>query len=148
MRKLSEEQIQRLRDIYQFLDGNLYRESDGTEVSHMYLPSSFQKWKEEDASPTNLEVFRAYAEAYVMKHPGINKELLGLVRQLEAGPNGIPLQVYAFTTDKTLIVHSQVISDIFSHLIAKAGDFGLEVFESPSGSDLRERLQGARLQSG
>jgi miniconductance mechanosensitive channel len=112
------------------------------------LKPFFQKQEEEgDEGLTNLEVFRAYAEAYVFQHPGINKELLGLVRQLEAGPHGIPLQVYAFTSDKTLLVHSQVISDIFSHLIAKAKDFGLEVFENPAGSDLRERLEGARLQS-
>lgn len=90
--------------------------------------------------PTNLELFRAYAEAHAKQHPGINTELLCLVRQLQATPEGIPLQLYAFTFEKKLIFHAQVISDIFSHLIAMAHEFGLEVFETPSGSDLREYL--------
>ncbi len=112
------------------------------------LRSFFEEQEKDGGSLTNLEVFRAYAEAFVLQHSGINKEMLGLVRQLEAGTNGIPLQVYAFTSDKSLIVHSKVISDIFSHLIAKVKDFDLEVFESPTGKDLRERLQSARLEKG
>ncbi len=103
--------------------------------------------KGKTGSVTNLEIYHAYAEAFLTQHPGINKELLCLVRQLEASSQGIPLQVYAFTSDKTLVVHSQVISDIFSHLIAMAPEFDLEVFESPSGTDLRESLEGAKLQS-
>ncbi|MFB6257941.1 MAG: mechanosensitive ion channel family protein [Flavobacteriales bacterium] len=100
-----------------------------------------------DSQMTDLELFRTYAEAFVRQHPGINKEMLCLVRQLEAGSHGIPLQVYAFTTDKSLAVHSRVISDIFSHLTAMAPYFGLEVFESPSGVDLRERLKAAGKQN-
>lgn len=102
---------------------------------------------EEDAMgrprTTNLEVFRAYAEAFVQEHPGINSEMICLVRQLEPGAEGIPLQVYAFTTDKTLVEHSKVISDLFSHLIATAPFFELEVFENPSGSDLRRLLSAS-----
>lgn len=94
----------------------------------------------EELPPTNLELFRAYAEALVKEHPGINTELFCLVRQLEASSQGIPLQVYAFTYDKTLVGHSEVISEIFSHLIAIAPSFGLEVFETPSGADIRDHL--------
>lgn len=96
--------------------------------------------RSEALPPTNLELFRAYAEAFARRHPGINDGMLLLVRQLEAGEHGVPLQLYAFTHDKSLVGHSKVISEIFSHLIAMAPSFGLEVFESPSGSDLRKHF--------
>lgn len=97
---------------------------------------------------TNLEIFRAYAEAYVKEHPGINSEMFCLVRLLETGEGGIPVQIYAFTKDKTLVVHSQVISEIFSHLIAAAPYFGLEVFETPSGTDLRRTVEALEKKNG
>src|SRR5699024_10818547 len=47
---------------------------------------------------TNLGTFRAYLLAYIENLEGINPELSRMVRQLAPGPDGVPLEVYCFTS--------------------------------------------------
>lgn len=86
---------------------------------------------------TNLGCFRAYVQAYVEGHPGINAELFWAVRQLDPEPTGIPIQIYAYTRDTGFVAHHEVQGDIFDHLIAILPEFGLRLFQQPSGTDLR-----------
>lgn len=86
---------------------------------------------------TNLGTFRAYLKNYIMNHPGINQDKLMIVRQLASGENGIPLEIYAFTRDTAWVSYEGVQSDIFDHIFAVAGEFGLRVFQSPSGYDIK-----------
>lgn len=90
---------------------------------------------------TNLGTFRAYMSRYIEAHPGINQNMIHMVRQLHPSPDGIPLQVYAFTRDKAWVAHESVQADIFDHLIAIVDRFGLRIYQHPSGADL---LQLAR----
>lgn len=85
---------------------------------------------------TNIGMFRAYIQHYIERHPNIHAGMTRMVRQLEPGPNGLPLEIYAFsnTTDWTL--YEGVQSDIFDHILAVAPEFGLRVFQNPSGHDL------------
>ena len=46
---------------------------------------------------TNIGVFRAYVSNYLKNHPGINKNMIQMVRQLPPGEYGLPIEVYAFT---------------------------------------------------
>jgi miniconductance mechanosensitive channel len=84
---------------------------------------------------------------YIDGHPGINQEMIHMVRQLQPTPDGIPLQIYAFTRDKAWVVHENVQSDIMDHLIAVAPRFGLRIYQHPSGGDVREivRILGGQL---
>jgi len=95
---------------------------------------------------TNLGTFRAYALRYLQAHPGVNQELSLMVRQLQPGATGLPLELYCFTTDTRWPVYEGVQSDIFDHLLAVLPQFGLRVFQSLSGHDLRQGLAALRAQ--
>lgn len=85
---------------------------------------------------TNIGTLRAYIERYLRQHPGINQEMLMLVRQLQPTEQGLPLQVYAFTSDVAWVAHESVQSDIFDHILAAVPQFGLRLFQNPTGHDL------------
>lgn len=87
---------------------------------------------------TNLGTFRAYIVEYLKNHPGINQNMTAMVRQLQPTPEGIPLQIYAFTSTTVWVKYEGIQSDIFDHLIAVAGEFNLKIFQIPSGNDLQK----------
>lgn len=89
---------------------------------------------------TNIGVFRMYIQCYLQNHPQIHKDMTLMVRQLEPGENGLPLEIYAFTNDVRWAVYEGVQSDIFDHILAVAPEFGLRVFQKPSGNDLKRGL--------
>lgn len=93
---------------------------------------------------SNLGTFRAYMQAYVAATPTVNHDLFWAVRQLDPGPTGIPLQIYGYTVDTGFVAHENAQGDIFDHLIAIAPEFGLKVFQQPTGADVRAALSGSR----
>ncbi|MBS1937264.1 MAG: mechanosensitive ion channel [Bacteroidetes bacterium] len=86
---------------------------------------------------TNVGLFRRYMELYALDHPGINKDLNRVVRQLPPDERGLPLELYCFSSDTSWIPYEHLIADIFDHLLAAAPSFGLAIFESPASDDLR-----------
>ena len=86
---------------------------------------------------TNVGTFRAYVLHYLHNHPTIHQDLTLLVRQLQPGPQGLPLEIYCFSNDTNWGNYENVQSDIFDHLIATLPEFGLEAFQEPAGSDLK-----------
>lgn len=86
---------------------------------------------------TNIGVFRAYISEYLQHHPGIHKEMTLMVRQLAPGEHGLPIEIYAFANSVQWAVYENVQADIFDHLFAVAGEFGLRIFQNPAGSDLK-----------
>ena len=86
---------------------------------------------------TNIGTFRAYILSYLNKHPKINKDMTFLVRQLEPTPNGLPLQIYVFSNDKVWANFEAIQSDIFDHILAVAHEFGLRIFQNPTGHDFQ-----------
>src|SRR5690606_28610850 len=89
---------------------------------------------------TNLGTFRAYVERYLRRHPGVHQDMTLLVRQLQPGADGIPLEIYCFTNDTRWAVYEGIQSDIFDHLLAILPEFGLRVFQQPGGADFRALL--------
>jgi miniconductance mechanosensitive channel len=87
---------------------------------------------------TNIGVFRKYIETYIENHSGINKEMMIMVRQLAPGAHGIPLEIYAFSSDKRWENYEYIMADIFDHIIAAVPYFYLEVFEFPSNSSFSD----------
>ncbi len=92
---------------------------------------------------TNVGTFRAYIEAYVRNHPMIHTEMILLVRQLAPTPQGLPIEIYAFTRDKRWVAYEGIQADIFDHVLAAAPAFDLRVFQQPTGSDMRSLGQAA-----
>ncbi len=85
---------------------------------------------------TNVGTFRAYAYNYLKNHPKIHAGMTLIVRQLAAGPEGLPLEIYCFTNTTEWAVYEDIQSDIFDHLLAIVPEFGLRLYQKPAGSDL------------
>jgi miniconductance mechanosensitive channel len=78
---------------------------------------------------TNIGVFRKYLINYIENHSGINKDMFIMVRQLAPTPQGLPLEIYAFSSDKRWENYEYIMSDIFDHAIAAVSYFDLEIYE-------------------
>ncbi len=86
---------------------------------------------------TNIGVFRTYVIAYLKSNPKIHDQMTFLVRQLAPTDRGLPLEIYAFSKDKDWAHYEELQADIFDHLLAAVPEFGLRIFQNPSGFDFR-----------
>ena len=85
---------------------------------------------------TNIGTFRAYAIAFLKQHSRIRQDSTLMVRQMPPEPNGLPLELYCFTNTVVWADYESIQSDIFDHLIAILPEFGLRLFQNPTGADL------------
>jgi len=92
---------------------------------------------------TNVGTFRAYVEAYLKSHPRIRQDMTLLVRQLQPSREGLPIELYCFTNTTAWNDYEAIQSDIFDHIIALLPEFGLRVFQDPTGSDFKQLKQAA-----
>ncbi|WP_275315475.1 mechanosensitive ion channel family protein [Tenacibaculum bernardetii] len=86
---------------------------------------------------TNFGSFRVYLDHYIQNHPQINQDMLLMSRQLEPTPNGIPLEIYAFSKEKVWEDYERVMANIFDHILASVKYFDLEIFQNPSSIDIQ-----------
>ena len=84
---------------------------------------------------TNLGTFRAYVNFYLISHKKIHTDMTRLVRMLKPQSEGIPLEIYCFTSTTNWIEYENIQSDVFEHLLAILPEFGLRTFQKPSGHD-------------
>ena len=92
---------------------------------------------------TNIGIFRAYIKSYLTNHPKINKNMILLVRHLPPTSKGLPMEIYVFSSDQVWTNYEDIQADIFDHIIAVLPEFGLRVFQEPSGLDFQSlRGQG------
>src|SRR5690606_14941659 len=89
---------------------------------------------------TNIGTFRAYVIAYLQAHGRIAQDMTQLVRQLQPTPQGLPLEIYCFTSTTAWAAYESIQADIFDHLLAILPEFGLRLFQEPSGLDLQNAL--------
>lgn len=90
---------------------------------------------------TNLGTFRAYLVSYLKDHPKIHKGLTLIVRQLDPGPNGLPIEIYVFSNDQDWGNYESIQADIFDHILAVIPEFDLKVYQNPTGSDFQNLVQ-------
>ncbi len=86
---------------------------------------------------TNIGTFRAYLISYLKDNPKISKDLTFLIRQLDPGPNGLPIEIYIFSKDQVWENYEQIQADIFDHVLAAMRGFELRVFQNPTGTDFK-----------
>ena len=96
---------------------------------------------------TNVGTFRAYVLAYLKNHPDISQNMTLLVRQLASSEAGVPLEIYAFSTEKNWAKYETIQADIFDHLFAVAREFDLRIFQKPSGHDFGKISSRVSLES-
>lgn len=90
---------------------------------------------------TNIGIFRAYLTEYLYHNPYINKDMTFMVRQLAPTEYGIPIQVYAFSSNKIWVNYENIQSDIFDHIFAVVTMFDLKIYQKPSSNTL-EKING------
>jgi miniconductance mechanosensitive channel len=95
---------------------------------------------------TNVGSFRAYLVHYLRAHPMVSDSMTFLVRQLDPTPHGLPIEIYVFLTEQRWAEYEGIQADIFDHLLAVIPEFGLRVYQQPSGKDL-ELIGGSRSAS-
>lgn len=91
---------------------------------------------DEEQRVVNLNVFRNYLEKYLSNHKLVNKEMTIMVRQLQPTPQGLPLELYFFYDGTAWVPYEHAQAEIFEHVFAILKEFGLKVFQSPTGKDL------------
>ena len=89
---------------------------------------------------TNIGTFREYVVRYLRSHPKVHQGMTLIVRQLDPTPEGLPLEIYAFSNDVDWVNYEGIQSDIFDHLIAVIPEFDLRLFQAPSGHDFETAL--------
>ena len=55
-----------------------------------------------------------------------------MVRQLQPASDGIPLEIYCFTTTTVWAEYEGIQADIFDHILAMTSEFGLRIFQNES----------------
>ena len=90
---------------------------------------------------TNIGVFRAYVAAYLRSNTNLHQDMTFLVRQLAPTECGLPLEIYVFSKDQAWANYEAIQADIFDHLLAAAPEFGLHIFQNPSGFDFRALIK-------
>lgn len=89
----------------------------------------------------NLYVFRSYLQNYLREHPRTHKELMIMVRQMQPTSEGLPLEIYCFSNTTVWPEYEQIQGEIFDHILAVIPEFGLRIFQRPSGNDLSTTIK-------
>ncbi|MNH97502.1 Miniconductance mechanosensitive channel YbdG [compost metagenome] len=130
---MTDEEQQKLKE---FLLLDQYLDAKNSEIEefnkHLSNQSRYNKRR-----LTNIGTFRAYVEFYLRQHKGIAQNQTIMVRQLQPTSQGLPLEIYAFSNTTAWVSYEAIQSDIFDHLIAILPEFGLRVYQAPSGHDLQ-----------
>ena len=86
---------------------------------------------------TNIGVYKKYIDTYLKEQTSLNFDLLCLVRNLAPTEYGVPLEIYCFSKRTAFVEYEAIQGLIFDHITAAAAHFDLEIFEAPSGKDLK-----------
>lgn len=131
LKKLSSIQM-----VAQYID-HRQKDIDSFNEKHGYNKSTLVNGRNQ----TNLGVFRKYCDLYLKNHPAVNEDLMMMARHLAPTAQGIPLELYVFSSDKRWENYERIMADIFEHLIAALPYFDLELFEQPSSKDIERLLK-------
>lgn len=86
---------------------------------------------------TNITLLRRSLQKYLKSNPRVNQDLMVMVRQLQPTPHGMPLELYFFSANKQWVAYEVLQADVFDYVMALVPTFGLKVFQSPMGEDVR-----------
>lgn len=84
----------------------------------------------------NLTLFRNYLEWHIAQQPTFCPGLTYMVRELQPTPDGIPVEIYFFTTRQEWTAYEHVQADLMDHIFASVNRFGLRIFQAPTGRDI------------
>lgn len=80
---------------------------------------------------TNFEIFCAYVDRYLRSREDIHqKHHYIMIRTTAPTHHGIPMEIFAFLREVSLVPFSKIQTDIFNHLLAMIGVFDLRLHQS------------------
>ena len=155
-RDIQEQQLRRIKRSFnidiqtiKFVDKNLLQKLQKFELLKDYISSKEKEIEEFNKQHntkenmfngrylTNIGLFRIYCQQYIKTKPFISKDATILVRQLTPTPEGLPLEVYCFTTTYMFSEFEVYQADIFDHLLSVIGEFDLAIFQTATGKDFK-----------
>ncbi len=143
VRFLKPDDVDRLRHIA-ILQPYLEKKLQDVEGTNLELKRTLGELAQAPANQrrlTNLGTFRAYIDAYLRQHPGIHQDMTLMVRAMEPSSDGVPMELYCFTATTAWVNYEGTQSDIFDHLLAILPEFGLRLYQKPTGHDVTSGLQ-------
>ncbi|MGK3123317.1 mechanosensitive ion channel family protein [Candidatus Pantoea formicae] len=84
---------------------------------------------------TNLTVFRKYLTAWLSQRDDIKKDMYIVVRAMKPSPEGLPVEVYCFTSSVLWVDYEDSQSAIFEYIYAILAQFSLRTYQHPTGND-------------
>ena len=93
---------------------------------------------DQEAEHVNLTLFRRYLEHYISRLPELkaNENMVYMVRELAPTPQGIPVELYFFTSLTSWKPYELFTAQVTDHVLASVHRFGLRVYQAPSGRDV------------
>ncbi|MBN1119493.1 MAG: mechanosensitive ion channel [Anaerolineae bacterium] len=84
---------------------------------------------------TNIGTFRVYVNEYLKSRPELRQDMTMMARQLAPGPQGLPIEIYAFTNTTVWAEYEEIQANLFDRLLAIVPEFDLRIYQEPSGGD-------------
>lgn len=94
----------------------------------------------------NLTAFRAYFTDWLRHQDRINQDLILMIRQLQPTGEGLPLEFYFFSADRSWVPYEMLQAEVFEYILAVLPRFGLRVFQFPTGLDVKSLTAGGESQ--
>lgn len=89
------------------------------------------------AKVTNLGLFRFYTETYLKNHPSADSRQTIIMRHMPNVGSGVHMQINLYAKETQFALYENFQSEVFEHLLAIIDEFGLKIFQQPSGEDLQ-----------
>lgn len=125
-------------DILQDLRGIVMTsEFAADETEKVFGPNPDRPEDTESGKLTNLGLFRIFLTNHIRNNPRLRADMPQIVRQLAPTASGLPLEIYAFTSETEWAAYEALQADLFDYIIAVAPRFGLRIFQNPAGNDVR-----------
>ena len=122
VRFLTDQEIEWLRSfapLHEYMDSKL-EELDAHAADHVVEPGMTS----DPRRLTNIGTLRAYIVSYLKQHPDLDTEgMTFLVRQLKPGSQGLPIEIYVFSSDTRWSAYEDIQADIFEHILAMIPEF-------------------------
>lgn len=95
------------------------------------------KEEAEQGEATNLTLFRRCVARGLRADRSVSDGQWTLVRQLAPTPHGLPLELWFYLLDTEFVSFEDRAAELMERFIALVPEFGLRLFQSPTGHDLR-----------
>ncbi len=116
------------------IDANSVKFCDSAEIAvfgkYVQIPENIGAHGDNKREITNLELYRIYLFKMLLENPQINRELTYMVRYMQPGPQGIPMQIYCFSKHKGWVIYEGIQAAILEQAVASAAIFKINLLQT------------------